>query len=110
MYINGISIRYIPKRPMISGRSLKVSADLCTVHSSEAKVTQVVAGRAVSCEPRYQPGPRVRVFVGGVAHGAELRHKKVVAAVVGWSVLFNVGKLHKLGAVGEKKKKSSATT
>lgn len=31
-----------------------------------------------------------------VAHGAELGHKEVVAAVVGRRVLLNVGKLHKL--------------
>lgn len=31
-----------------------------------------------------------------VAHGAELGHKEVVAAVVGRRVLLNVGKLHEL--------------
>lgn len=34
--------------------------------------------------------------MGGVAHGAELGHKEVVAAVIRGRVLLNVGKLHKL--------------
>lgn len=34
--------------------------------------------------------------MSGVAHGAELGHKEVVAPVIRGRVLLNVGKLHKL--------------
>lgn len=42
------------------------------------------------------PGPGLGVVVCGVAHGAELGHKEVVAAVIGRCVLLDVGELHKL--------------
>lgn len=42
------------------------------------------------------PGSGVWIFVGGVAHGAELGHEEVVASVVGGRVLLDVGELHKL--------------
>lgn len=44
----------------------------------------------------FLPGSGLSIFMGGVAHGAKLGHKEVVAAVVGRCVLLNVGKLHKL--------------
>ena len=31
-----------------------------------------------------------------VAHGAELRHEKVISSMVGWRVLLDIRKLHKL--------------
>lgn len=42
------------------------------------------------------PGSGLRVFMSGVAHGAELGHEEVVAPVVRGRVLLDVGKLHKL--------------
>lgn len=41
--------------------------------------------------------PDVEVVVAGVAHLTEAGDKEVVAAVVRWGVLFDVGKLHELG-------------
>lgn len=45
---------------------------------------------------RFSPGSGLRLVVGRVAHGAELGHEEVVAAVVRRRVLLDVGKLHKL--------------
>lgn len=42
------------------------------------------------------PGSGLLVFVSRVAHGAELRDKEIVAAMVGRCVLLDVGKLHEL--------------
>lgn len=53
-------------------------------------------GQKVSVKSVFSPGSGLSLFMGGVAHGAELGHKEVVAAVVGRRVLLNVGKLHKL--------------
>lgn len=52
-----------------------------------------VSTRSVSA---FLPGSGLSVFMSRVAHGAELGHKEVIAAVVGRRVLLNVGKLHKL--------------
>lgn len=41
-----------------------------------------------------------RVFVGSMAHRAELRNKEVVAPVVRRRVFLNVGKFNKLGEMG----------
>lgn len=41
--------------------------------------------------------PDVEVVVAGVAHLTEAGDKEVVAAVIRWGVLFDVGKLHELG-------------
>ena len=45
----------------------------------------------------FLPGSGLRLVVRRVAHGTELRHKEVVATMVGGRVLLDVGKLHKLG-------------
>lgn len=45
---------------------------------------------------RLSPGPGLWIFMSWVAHGAELRHKEVIAAMIGRRVLLNVGELHKL--------------
>jgi len=42
------------------------------------------------------PGSGVRLIMSRVAHGAELGDKEVIAAMIGWRVLLNVGKFHKL--------------
>lgn len=42
------------------------------------------------------PGSGLWIFVGGVAHGAELGHEEVVAPVVRGRVLLDVGELYKL--------------
>lgn len=42
------------------------------------------------------------VIVAGVAHFTEAGHKEVVAPVIGWGVLFDVGELHKLPGRGER--------
>lgn len=49
--------------------------------------------------------PDLQVIVAGVAHLTEAGDKEVIAAVVRWGVLLNVGKLHKLG-----EKKQSIST
>lgn len=46
---------------------------------------------------RASPGPGLWLFVGGVAHGAELGHEEVVAPMVGRRVFLDVGELHELG-------------
>lgn len=56
------------------------------------KKTQVSV-RSVSV---FLPGSGLRLFMSRVAHGTELGHEEVVATVVRWRVLLNVGKLHKL--------------
>lgn len=43
------------------------------------------------------PGSGLRILMSRVAHGAELRHKEVVAAMIGRRVLLDVCKLHELG-------------
>lgn len=48
------------------------------------------------CVSVFSPGSGLGVVMSRVAHGAELGHKEVVAAVVGRRVLLNVGKLHEL--------------
>lgn len=47
------------------------------------------------------PGSGVWIFVGGVAHGAELGHEEVVASVVGGRVLLDVCELHKLRKISK---------
>lgn len=42
------------------------------------------------------------VIVAGVAHFTEAGHKEVIAPVIGWGVLLDVGKLHKLSGRRER--------
>lgn len=56
----------------------------------------MLAGPGTPCL-RHSLCPDVQVVVAGVAHLTEAGNKEVVAAVVRWGVLLDVGKLHELG-------------
>lgn len=45
---------------------------------------------------RYSLSLDFQVIMAGVAHLTEAGHKEVIAPMIGWGVLLDVGKLHKL--------------
>lgn len=67
------------------------------------------AGPGTPCS-RHSLRPDVQVVVAGVAHLTEAGDKEVVAAVIRWGVLFDVGKLHELGEKKEGVSPEGTTT